>query len=432
MTGRQDGFASGSWRIESGSTYRGGASCDLTRRVLEVPLGGDPTARVVRAHELMHVRVSPHRSFDGHRDVSLRALECAEEYRINTLLARMDFATVLLRDGTEKSGGRRIAEAADWPEAVRFVLAVLGTGAEREYLAGIRALRPTWMSALRAVATRSKKLVGSLSVNDLSDTMINEEGIPRGFANVTVVLARMLDRAACSQVPSDPDSLRLFRRSLESGARRAPSGVFAPLVFASDEPGRPTDSAPHWRRDRPSTSGVVMRFPNRLLTDELQRAFVTKRRRRGGVVVIDQSGSMDIDSSQLTALLNRSPGALVIGYSHRPGDVTATPNVWVLVRNGVLARRYPVGNVGNGVDGPVLEWAVARSRGEPVVWVTDGQVTDSNDHPSDELSTQCASLVRRYRIRMVRDLASAAGALACYRPPVHSDFGRVGRKLSGK
>lgn len=398
-----------------------------------MPLGNDATSRAVRAHELMHVRVSPHRSFAGHHDVSARALECAEEYRVNVLLVRLGFAAALLLDGTEKSGARRIAEAADWPEAVRFVLAVLGTGAERDYLAGLRMVQPTWMPALRAIAKRAKKLVDGLPVDEIGDTSLDDEDVPRGFANVTVVLARMIDRAAGSKVPGDPESLRLFRRSLEAGARRAPSGVFAPLVFAQGELNLPALTSAQWRRDRPSNSGVTMRYPNRLLTDELQRAFVSKRRRHGGLVVIDQSGSMDIDPLHLAALVTRSPGALVLGYSHRPGDVTSTPNVWVLVRNGVLARQYPVGNVGNGVDGPVLEWAVARARsGEPIVWVTDGQVTDSNDHPSDALSEHCATLVRRHRIRLVRELGAAAGALACYRSPVHSDFGRVGRKLVEK
>jgi hypothetical protein len=433
VTGREDGFAAGPWRVENGSTFRGGASCDLTRRVLEVPLGADATSRVVRAHELMHVRVSPHRAFIEHRDVSARALECAEEFRVNVLLVRLGFGATLLRDGTEKSGGRRTAEAADWPETVRFLVAVLGTGAERDYLSGIRAAQPTWMAALRAVSKRARKLVETMSVDEIGDTSLDDQEVPRGFANVTVALARILDRAAGSRIPGDPESLRLFRRSLEAGARRAPSGVFAPVVF--DERGPGIRIGPHasWRRDRPSTSGVTMRFPGRLLTDDQQRAFSTKRRSRGGVVVIDQSGSMDIDPVQLAALMMRSPGALVVGYSHRPGDVMATPNAWILVKNGVLARQYPSGNVGNGVDGPVLAWAVAQARpGEPVVWVTDGQVTDSNDHPSEALSLECATLVRRHRIRLVRELRGAAGALACYRPPVHSDFGRVGRELKGK
>jgi hypothetical protein len=89
-----------------------------------------------------------------------------------------------------------------------------------------------------------------------------------------------------------------------------------------------------------------------------------------------------------------------------------------------------VGNIGNGVDGPALTWALAQRVGrEPVVWVTDGQVTDSNDHPCEKLSEDCARLVRDHGIAMVRTLQAARTALACHRPFVTSEFGRVGRKL---
>ena len=70
-----------------------------------------------------------------------------------------------------------------------------------------------------------------------------------------------------------------------------------------DQSGLANRVAPiQWRRARPSTSGVTMRYPSRLLTDDLQRAFA-QRTCRGGVVVIDQSGSMDIDPVELSALL---------------------------------------------------------------------------------------------------------------------------------
>src|ERR1035437_6903434 len=63
----------------------------------------------------MHARVSPHvqhlmKALD---EVSPRALECAEELRVNTLLARVHFDLTLLKDGTEKIGGRRVGEAGD-------------------------------------------------------------------------------------------------------------------------------------------------------------------------------------------------------------------------------------------------------------------------------------------------------------------------------
>jgi hypothetical protein len=378
----------------------------------------------------MHVRVSPHRPYRDVGDVSARALECAEEFRVNTLLSRAGFVTTILRDGTEKAGGRDVGEANDWPEAVRFLLAVLDTGAEREYLAGVRISQPSWMPALRAIRKRVLKFALATSTDDLADTLLNECGVPAGYANVTVTLARIVDRAAGSQVPNDPDALRVFRRSLEPGARRAPSGVFAKLVFDTEGLTVAKVTRAHWRRTQPCVSGVVMRYPSRLLTDEMQRAFGAKKRCNGGLVIIDQSGSMDIDPSDLAALVARAPGSLVVGYSHQPGDATSKPNVWILAQYGTLARHFPSGNVGNGVDGPVLQWAIARARpGEPIVWVTDGQVTDSNDHPSEALTAECASLVLRHRIRMVRDFAGAAPALTRHSPFVHSDFGRVGRKL---
>ena len=175
-----------------------------------------------------------------------------------------------------------------------------------------------------------------------------------------------------------------------------------------------------------------MRFPSRLLTDAQQRAFTRRSSRHGGVVIIDQSGSMDIDEGELTALLRRAPDAVVVGYSHRPGDRGVTANAWLLASRGAVAGECPSGNVGNGVDGPILRWAIEqRHAGEPVVWVTDGQVTDSHDHPDEALSECCARLVLAHKVRMVRQLSDVARAFtsSAPRPMNEGDFGRVGRKI---
>jgi hypothetical protein len=434
VTGRDDEFASRAWRVQRGSTLRGEASCDLTERVLAVPLGADERSRVVRAHELMHARVSPHglawATLFG--DVSPRALECAEEFRVNSLLARLGFNVTLLRDGSEKVGGRRLAETGAWGDAVCFLLAVLGTGAEREYLSGIRSGNPSWLPAMRAIRKRSLHVIASCSTASLGSTRRDDRGVPNGYANYTEVLARLLSQSMAARVPRNADELRQFRRSLEAGGRRPPTGRFAPLCFAEGSESRRRPRAPGIRRLTASNSGPVMRYPSRLLTDPQQRAFARPAFRHGGIVVIDQSGSMDIDQSDLVALLRRAPNALVVGYSHRPGDSGATANAWVLASRGVVATTCPSGNVGNGVDGPILRWAIGERRGyEPVVWVTDGQVTDSHDHPDDALSEECAQLVFDHRIRMVRELTEVAGAFAsrALDPSTRSNFGRVGRKM---
>lgn len=435
VTGREDGFASLPWTVQPGSTQRGEASCNLTERVLQVPLGRDTTSRVVRAHELMHARVSPHlrERYGTLEDMSVRALECAEELRINTLVSRLGFDVALLRDGSEKSGGRRLAEAGEWSEALCFLMAILGTGAEKEYLAGVRSVQPSWMRGLRAVRKRALAVMDALSNTSLGATRLTEDQLPSGYANATVVLARILTQSMAAKPPTTPDELRAFRRSLEPGGRRPATGRFATLRFDESLEMSLRPRRGGVRRARPSTCGTSMRYPSRLFTDDRKRAFAQRSSVHGGIVVIDQSGSMDLDDAALATLLRAAPDALIVGYSHRPGDAGSTPNVWILAERGAVALLSPSGNVGNGVDGPVLRWALARRRGsEPVVWVTDGQVTDSHDHPNERLTEECADLVRRHRIRLVREMAGAARALSSGRTTSCSEwpqFGRIGRKL---
>jgi len=180
-------------------------------------------------------------------------------------------------------------------------------------------------------------------------------------------------------------------------------------------------------------SGTTLRYPSRLLTDDQRRGFARRNSVHGGVVVIDQSGSMDLEVAMLQTMLRRAPNALLVGYSHRPGDQGLTANAWIIAHRGAVIQSCPVGNVGNGVDGPVLEWAIRRRVGrEPLIWVTDGQVTDSHDHPDEQLSQYCAKLVRQHSIRLARDLDEAVRHLGA---GVHTsrsswaNFGRVGRKL---
>ncbi|OYV64477.1 MAG: hypothetical protein B7X07_06310 [Actinobacteria bacterium 21-64-8] len=434
VSGRLDDDVVAPWLVRPGSTQRGGASCDLSRRILEVPLETGATARVVRAHELVHARVSPHlehliRALD---EVTPRALECAEEFRVNTLLARLGFGVELLSDGSERTGGAAVAGRDDWSEALCFLVAVAGTGAQREFLAGVRKVRPQWMAGLRALAKHVANLAAALPTSTLADTTILE-GVPVGYARCSLVVARLLTRAMSAHPPEDAESLRTFRRSLEPGARRAPSGHFAELVFAPDTNLAPTSRRGPTRSWRPALSGTSLRYPGRLILDERRRMFAGRVRSGGGVVVIDQSGSMDLTPDDVVELLRVAPEALVVGYSHRPGDLSGVANAWLLARHGRVAPAPPAGNVGNGVDGPVLRWAVNQARqGDPIVWITDGQVTDSNDHPSAVLSQECATLVRRHHIHLARDVLEARAYLRGRRRSSSGHFarfGRVGREL---
>lgn len=435
VTGRSDRVALGPWTVDQGSSRRGDASCNLSERILRVPLGSDGCSRIVRAHELMHIRVSPvvRATMALPFDVAFRAVECAEEYRVNALLARQGFDVGQLLDGTEKLGGQRLALEGNWSEAVCFYLAVLGTGAEKPYLSGVRRSNASWMAALRILRRRVLQIESSFTATRLSSTTLGEDDLPLGFAEFTLPLARLITLSMSARVPRSPDELRRFRRSLEPGGRRPPTGCFAQLVIDESLPMFRPPLLGGERRSVPAVSGTVMRYPSRLLLDDQQRAFRGRRNTNGGIVIIDHSGSMNMEVEELWALLRKAPRALIVGYSHRPGDHGATSNAWIIARDGSVARECPTGHTGNGVDGPILEWAIRQRHGrEPLVWVTDGQVTDSHDHPDTELSRHCANLVIRHQIRMVTVLAQVPALLSARmnsRTTRWSDFGRVGREI---
>ena len=232
------------------------------------------------------------------------------------------------------------------------------------------------------------------------------------------------------QIPSDADALRTFRRSLEPGARRAPSGAFATLVFDAGGlehreeitcavASRATVS--EWRRHALSESIAHRRHAPRVQFEAALSGWARGHRSIG----FDGHRSGRTGSTRRAC--SRGAGR---GLQPSAGRRECQAKRVDLGAARHLARHFPSGNVGNGVDGPVLRWAIARARSnEPIVWVTDGQVTDSNDHPSDALTAECAALVTRHRIRLVRTFSDAATALARHRPLVHSDFGRVGRKM---
>jgi hypothetical protein len=391
------------WEIERGEARRGEAWTDLRRCVMRVPFGGGEHGRLVRAHELMHARVSPVGAdpFAAWPDLDPRAVECAEEFRVNQLLARAGFDTVALRDGSEKLSGLRMAEAGECAELLCFAAAIGGTAAFRDLVSGVRRVDAAMADACRALERSLRATLRSVPTGSLASTDPELIGLPRGFAVHTRQLAMLVaDAVARGGTP------RTSTRS-RRGARPSPTGRFAPLVLdRSIVLDRYVRGGRAPRRTASSHGRRVVR-PERLATDPARRAFDARLRRGGGVVVVDQSGSMSLAPDDLEGLLLAAPGAFVLGYSHEPGSV-GVPNAWVLAERGRAARSVRPGNVGNGVDGPALRLAIAHRRpGEPLVWVCDGQVTDSGDHAALGLARDCAELALRHRIQMVGTLEGA-------------------------
>jgi len=116
---------------------------------------------------------------------------------------------------------------------------------------------------------------------------------------------------------------------------------------------------------------------------------------------------MDIDEASLSMLLRRAPSSRV-GYSHVRAT-RAHPNVWIMAigigRDDDSLRQHRQRRRRRGTR--VGAAPSAKHRADCLGH--DGQVTDSHDHPDDRLTLQCAELVRRHRIRLVRSSVALGG-----------------------
>lgn len=414
----------GSWNVEEGAPVRGDAWTNLHDRMMRVPTGSDETTRTIRAHEMMHARVSP---FD--KNVACEALpgfpsrviECAEEFRVNMLVKRAGFNIDNLVDGSESKTGKRIAESENWAEAACFLGAIAGTKGAADFLRGIRGVNADMAKALREVEKTLLKLEKTAR-RDLGSTEPDPEraGAPMGFTKWTGQFAEIIKAAVDSLSPDSdedgdalPDDVEPAERLKESmKARSGTAGVFAPLVLDRSVALVNHVKGSLGRRRTPTNIGRNPRRIHRTLTDPERRIFDRTARGMGGIVVIDQSGSMSLEMSDIWEIVNTAPGCVIIGYSHPAGSV-GTPNTWVIADRGKVAETFPRGGRGNGVDGPALRFALSKRRhGEPVIWVCDGLVTDGKqDMFYDNLADECANIVIRHGIHMVPDVSGVAEAL---------------------
>jgi hypothetical protein len=163
------------------------------------------------------------------------------------------------------------------------------------------------------------------------------------------------------------------------------------------------------RRIMYTNEGKYPRNIGRLMTDPERRIFTRKTRSLGAVVVIDCSGSMSLTEDDLKALMKSSSGATVLCYSTGNYPDESNPNAWVVARRGRQIRRLPEFPGGNGCDAPALKYGVSlrSSSVQPVIWVSDQQVTGLGDRSNENLRQQCRNLVRKHGIITARNVKQA-------------------------
>lgn len=451
--GRND-TENGSWVVEDCEARRGIPMTSVVERIMRAPAKSDELSRVIRAHEMMHAKVSPADDFDkwiNRKIASKESLIAVEELRVNHLCKKAGFnVEEYLADGGELSDGERLVATNDWAGAVRMAVATAGTASNKPFLNGVRRHNRLWGKVLLDISKRAVKEMSKINHRNLASTGFNKQiGLsPVGFIH-TERIAEWIDRIAGMAPPEETtEESQEEETSTAIGSddddkngkatKRAHSNIGVSDEEIKKEIGRLRSitpdagySTPYWgelvieRMPMPkltygnlgkkrvaSNYGRSPRRLHRYATDGDKRIFDKVSRGMGGVVVIDASGSMSLSENELRRIVEASPGCTVAIYSDMDNCNGAT-NFWIVADKGRMVAELPKAGQGNGVDFPAVEWAVKhRQRSKsPVIWVTDGGVCGPNQSYSAILAMQCIEFCKKNRVVVVEHVEEAITAL---------------------
>jgi hypothetical protein len=463
---RQDIKDAIDWDVQS-SMGTFGVATDLLKGQMAVPFADDDVSKFIRERELTRARITPTDpltydalaskvEFAGNAPKSaiMSLLKASEELRIHTVMSRLNFNLDVLKDDSEKTLGKRLATAGSpqsWDAAVNYAIPLLGTSAFKSFLSGIKSVKPEWADSLKRLE-RYGNTMEDFDIETLADTRNYEydDGkikftMPNGFTHTL----RMAHNASTwlstggyapedvKQKKADTDTKRAENygddeegEEVTEEVKEALSkmdvtdmpmdyefptnggeGEFAKLHIDDSMPLTQEVSGYIHRKKKSSMTGRTLRYPSRMITDPQKRVFGHKVRVRGGILVIDVSGSMNLTNEDIEAILEVAPAAYIVAYSHRKDG---EPNAWILANRGWRVspeRLKMIHGSGNGVDGPALLHGISkRKHGEPVIWVCDGYVTSKNDGFSEQLAVECAKLVKKHRVIMIPSVAEAVKA----------------------
>jgi len=448
MLGRKD-LAHDRWVVEDCRAVRGEPRTDIANRVMFAPSADGEVERVIRAHEMMHAKVSPSPEqmevFVSRSIASATAMTVVEELRVNFLCDKAGFDVKNhLADGNELSAGEQLAKSNDWAGAVATCIATVGTAGHKQFLNGVRRHNRAWGDALLDIGKRAmKEMRKAHGSRTLASTDTHEGVAPFGFTH-TERLAEWVDRLASFPPPksrkSDPKKGKAGGAEgvgkSEEGEKEEHSAEYQEGDKDGDKEGNPHGKV------KPAEHGgatgwaelIVSREPlpryhygsmgkkriatnmgrrprrlHRYMTDPAKRVFDKTVRGSGGMVIIDASGSMSFTTAQIAEIIENAQGATVLIYSDKGRN--NGPNAWVVADKGRMVEtvEYIDYGHGNGVDFPAIEWGVKNRqyRNTPLVWVTDGGVCGKNDGFSNLLAMQCMTYAKQHNYIVVPHVEEA-------------------------
>lgn len=437
MIGRRD-VEAGPWEVNHCAGVRGAPMTNIVDKVMMVPVDPTENARHIRGHEMVHAKVSPADDWVKWLErgmASENALRSVEEARVNYLLKKAGFDPEKhLMDGSELAAGERGAELEDWAGCVYTAVGFMNSAGLKQFLNGVRRHNREWGEALRALTNQINKEFKKNERTLASTERDDDTGLaPLGFT-ITERIAEMVDRIANPpqddeehrdgeqaengepmgedkknppKAPVDKDQMK----KINPAAGRQPGAQTWATLKVGNLPLTRVAKGAMGKVRKATQFGRNPRRIERMLVDPEKRIFDMKKKGNGGVVLIDGSGSMHLETSDIIRIVEQAPGATVAVYSADRRN--ENDNLLILAKDGRMVEALPPRAGGNGVDGPALAWAIKQRQypTAPVIFVTDGAVHGLNGGYDDLLAMDCIKQVLKHKVIVRETVDEAVAAL---------------------
>jgi hypothetical protein len=423
---------------------------DKSNRIMAVPM--TPAGHYIARHEMGHAKWSPNKKPNSRTWLMRGCLEVCEEMRVNQGMARLGIPVVMPVDlimvGTYNTA-QDIEEGENIKVALRIV-ANLGTNAGvalMEVLERHIKLRNVYAIWLEGIIRKlEKKMKRARRRNQIVPPFSSCHRIARWLEKELRKMTKPkgdLDGQAQRVMGVIPfgfgDEVKMKPQARTFQGINGSMGGQGYYGGASHMPGYHPSMSPFYGHDwgqvppgdmrieeprltipvtgarlekkrcaRSAEEGTEFRYIERFVSD--QRVFKrrAKKRKGGGTVLIDTSGSMSLYEGDIAKIVADSPDATKIAtYSGNGTEGTLR----VVVNDGkrVTDGNFSTPGGSNVIDLPALEWLSCQP--EPRVWLSDGCVTGIHDASSRSILEACNTIQRDNSITRVDTVEQVVKAL---------------------
>jgi hypothetical protein len=186
-------------------------------------------------------------------------------------------------------------------------------------------------------------------------------------------------------------------------------------VVEMPKPERLVPSKLRARQAIPSEFGMVPKHVDRFCTDRQIFAGQGKRRKNGGAVLIDCSGSMKLTQEQVEEIMYATPAGLIAAYNGYGYSNSSGGEIRILARKGKGAARGSAVRPPHGenvIDYEALLWLVSQKPYDNYFWLSDGKTSGRLGNICRPVAEKCAEVCRKNKVLRVDTLPQLLKALA--------------------